>query len=63
MNKDLTTEEVGFIYGQMKSLEVQHPKAKIKYDLERNEVLITYQLPADFHYHNNTMANKFGMKY
>ena len=46
--KDLKIEEIGYILKEMKSLEAQYPKAKVIYNLERQEILITFPLPIDY---------------
>jgi hypothetical protein len=64
--KDLQIEQMEILLGEMKSCKRENPKAKVVYDLERNEILITYPLPIDFNKfrkHNNKLANELGMEY
>ena len=48
MKPKLTIEDIEILLKTMKKAQVEHTKANIKYDTERNEVLITYPLPNDF---------------
>jgi hypothetical protein len=48
MNNRITKQELEFVVGMMNSAEKEHPKAKVVFDIERQEVLITYPLPQDF---------------
>ena len=48
MSKQFTIEQVSIILSDMNRLKIEHPKANILFDLERNQILITYPLPKDF---------------
>lgn len=41
-------EQMEYCVSEMKKAQAEHPKAKIYYDWEDNEIRITYPLPPDF---------------
>lgn len=45
--KKVTKDEIEMILREMARAEVEHPKAKVYYSFEDNEVRITYPLPFD----------------
>lgn len=49
MKRELTKEQINFILVEMNKMQDEHPKARVVFDTERNEILITYPLPRDFH--------------
>lgn len=42
------TKQIEFLLNDMRRLQADHPKARVVYDFDRREVLITYPLPEDF---------------
>lgn len=48
MKKRLTSREIHVILSEMQRAEDEHPKAKVLFDIELKEILITYPLPQDF---------------
>lgn len=47
--KNLTVEQLEYILGQMKTLQSEHPKANVIYNIEQNGVQIIYPLPKDYY--------------
>ena len=41
-------EQIEYLIKEMYKTKAEHPKAKIYYDWEDNEIRITYPLPKDF---------------
>lgn len=42
-----TIEQLEYLIGEMKKSQAEHPKAKVYFDWEDNEIRITYPLPID----------------
>lgn len=47
--KRLNSQQIEFILGQIKSLELQYPGSSVYFDIGENRVIIEYPLPKDFY--------------
>ena len=48
MEKKTTVEQLEYLIKEMHHAQTEHPKAKVYYDWEDNEIRITYPLPLDY---------------
>ena len=48
MKDELLVEHLEIVIAQMKECAVQHPKAKVSFDLSKQRISITYPLPNDY---------------
>lgn len=43
-----TVEQIEYLINEMRKAENEHPKAKVYFDWEDNEIRITYPLPKNY---------------
>lgn len=48
MKEELLREHLEIIIGEMRRIELEHPKAKVSYDTQKQRINITYPLPRDY---------------
>lgn len=46
--RNLTIQELEILIVSMKEAQTEHPKAKVLFDMDTNEIKITYPFPKDF---------------